>query len=93
LSFRVKKGQQLLLTEGEYSDYSVIGIFTAKEDLNTKELKAEYLKSYPKQDQPYRSDHHKFVNWLCNTKNLVDEVDFRELHIGSYSSLSDMEID
>ena len=85
--YQLKKGELALITSGEYSDYGVQTLVRVLEDFHIIEMRDEYLKKYPEQRERYKANHEQFVHWLVNERKCCEEVEHREWHIGSYSSL------
>lgn len=83
---KVSKGEILMVTTGEYSDYGVQSLVVALADFDINELREEYLSEFPDQTERYSADFYKFNNWLVNEKKIVEEVKHREWHLGDYSS-------
>lgn len=81
----IPAGEHIIITAGEWSAYQVIGLFVADVDINIEALKDEYLLLYPDQKEPYHFEKYKFVNWLCNGKCIVKEIDSREWSVGAYA--------
>lgn len=74
------------LSTGEYSDYSIGGIFYALKDLNTDALKKEFIRTR-KEEEEYSSntyywfDSHAFGAWLVK-ENYAISVDVTEWWLG-----------
>lgn len=82
----VKAGEILLVTQGQYSDYSCTAIMRAERDFDIAEVKALYLAEFPEQAEEYNAEHEQFVGWLSSCGYATD-VPHRELHAGSYGNL------
>jgi hypothetical protein len=87
--FMIKKGKLILLTSGEYSDYSVLRVCRCLKDINTKELEKEYLKIYPDQAEAYGLDYYKYLAFLINEKKALEEIKVTEYHIGNYGGFAE----
>jgi len=85
---QIKQGTLLAVSQGEYSDYGVITIAKAKQDFETDVLVQEYLSTRPEQTQAYHFKELEFVKWLVVDKDLLDEADYKELHLDDYSTVS-----
>lgn len=80
-----KVGERILASNGEYSDYQVMGLFVvAKQFCWAAEL-AEFLEKNPEQATNYRFNDYQFLAGL-SAKGLLDDLSYREVHLGSYSS-------
>lgn len=84
----VKKGQIMVLTSGDYSDYGINAIFKALEDFD---LDAE-VQEYYKQETEVQFDRNRrktgidFPAWLVKWR-VAEEVDFLEIHTGDYGEV------
>jgi hypothetical protein len=92
----IPKWQTLLVSEGEYSDYGVNAIVRAVSDFDW----CDAVKDWERECSPYGndpddmesrlvqnwwSDSVSFIPYLI-TRGLVEDVNYRELHVGAYSS-------
>jgi len=77
-----KKGDLVLLTDGDYSDYHILAIARAKTDFDMDNLFEEYLGKKPKQKDPYKFNNDAFVKWLMTDKNVLEEKNTQESHFG-----------
>ena len=78
----VKKGELLVLTTGEYSDYELITICRAKQDIDLKSLAEEYRQIRRAQDRhSWWGAPDGFTKWIIVDKNLADEVPYRECRV------------
>lgn len=83
---KIKKGETIILTKGEYSNYSILDARVALKDFDTKNVMTQHLKAHPKQKREYRFDMDVFIKWL-NRKRLVKLLPLTEWHIQSYSTV------
>lgn len=94
-----------MVTEGEYSDYGIIGLVLVDiQEEGDKWVKqkikefrkihipdyCQWKKDFP--DEDCFSATHCFWKWLLSLPG-VDEVRFEEWHVGSYGALNTGEID
>ena len=86
---KINKGELVVLTSGDYSDYQIHCLCTALVDLELEELKSEYS-HFPHDSESYYDpefhDPHHFLAWLAKSGKVKD-VDYREFHLG-YCDLS-----
>ncbi len=89
----IKKGQMITFAEGEYSDYCVEALVSAIKEFNVKEKQAEWEREHTElKECKYRSRPLKkvkgtaFLPWLVS-QGLVEDVDYIEIHTGSYSDV------
>lgn len=75
---QVTSGQYLLVDQGEYSDYCVIGIFVALRDFDVRIVLKEHL-DFNAKASPRNRD--SFVNFLIRSEYLI-EVDHDTLYLG-----------
>ena len=71
----IKKGSFFVVTSGEYDDYSMDGMYRAKEDIDLDGLKETY-----KQANFGCFDFHKFLEWFWSLGMAV-EVEFKQLYL------------
>lgn len=82
----IGKGDLLTIATGEYSDYSVLGVFRALKQFNPDVEVKRYKDSHPTEDGDEYRELSDFVAWL-GAEGLVETVPSREWHIGSYGRL------
>ncbi len=89
---KIKKGQIIAFSEGEYSDYCVNALVVCIREFDLKENKAYWeLKHTTIKDCRYRDRQIKrpdgigFLPWLVS-QGLVEDVDYIEIHTGDYFS-------
>lgn len=87
----ISKGEIILITSGEYSDYNVYGLLIALEDINTEELRNAYINKFPEQTDKYGFKEEIFLQYLKHL-NLVKEIHFKEWYLASYSNISEMQV-
>ena len=80
---KITKGELLTLATGEYSDYSVRGVFRALSDFDPQEQIAKFISENPQDDGDNYYDLSEFIGWVARS-GLLEPVDSREWHIGSY---------
>lgn len=88
----ILKDQLIILSEGAYSDYGVITIGKAIEDIDIKTLTNEYLEIHPEQKEEYHFSEDKFVKWLVIDKGLIEELPYVEWHVADYGSAEEMRL-
>lgn len=84
---RYERGEQILITQGEYSDYSVYGLFNVCRDFVVQDVVAEWLASEGIELDQYNTDLDKLLGFL-NSKGYVADAPHRELYLGAYSTLA-----
>lgn len=88
----IPKGSIITTTVGEYSDYGVVAVVRALQDLNPKELRDRYLAEFPEENDPYAFEEYKFQNWL-NKHGYVEELNHFKWHFGAYGHADKMYVD
>ena len=88
----IEKGKLVVISQGEYSDYQVLGVFIAEERFNPDDLKDEYLKLCPEEKQPYKFEERKFLNFVIS-KKLLKEIEYCEFHLGNYGKIDEMSVE
>lgn len=88
-----KKGELILLSSGEYSDYNIRGTFRCLQDISAERLckiakETQALKEGLDETRGYGycDLEDKFIATLIRLQ-LIEDIDAHELHIGSYSDL------
>jgi hypothetical protein len=76
---------RILLTNGEYSDYAVDGLYEMPSVDWLREKLEEWLAQHPDQRERYHFREREFVQWLETFQECV-QLPYREAHIGSYST-------
>lgn len=82
----IPKGMLVIYSQGEYSDYCIVTVGYAKEELRISRLKEEY-KNTLENKKPKYLDSYAFANWLVNVKKAIDEINWGEVHTGSWGQL------
>ena len=88
----IKKGAYFVISEGEYSDYSVIALCVALGDINITKLADEYRQEYMAEHHDElvgdilckRNDAPSIANWLVNIKKIATEFNFYDFHTDWY---------
>jgi len=80
----LKKGELFVITHGAYSDYELIVLVRAKEDLNIEQLINKFNEKYTENKEPhtYPLNSYKLINWLVNIESCVEELELKELNLG-----------
>ena len=82
---KIKKDDLFILTHGCYSDYSLITVCKALEDIDILFLKEEYLSTNPEQRGRHSFSDYEFTKWLVVDKRMAEEVHCLEWHLGDYA--------
>lgn len=80
----IKSGTLLTVSTGEYSDYSVHGVFRALKDITYEDLR-EARKAQPGEYDEY-CDIKQIIAFLA-TQGYIEDVPSLELHLGAYGEL------
>jgi hypothetical protein len=83
-SLSVKSGDTLLFTEGEYSDYKVLGSFTAVRGFSFDEVREAYLLEVPEEREPYMLNFTSIIEWM-KSHDYIQQIETKEIHLGAYS--------
>ncbi len=86
----MKPGELIIISTGEYSDYSLCGLFKVMKPFEFDSKKTEFLNIFPKLVGSYDA-LDKFLPWLCS-EGLIEDYPFTEWHLGSYSRLEPRKI-
>lgn len=84
---KIKSGNLITFTQGEYSDYGIMDYVVALGDFDLSEQKIQFLDYIEKtQDDEDDINQHQFISWLIQQGH-VESINnnVREIHLGSYS--------
>lgn len=87
----IPAGAIFTVTCGEYSDYSVEGVFRAVAEINTEKMVSEYLLEHPEQSGLYVFKEKMFIGWLAR-KGVIEAIDSYEWYLGAYYSVAEMDV-
>lgn len=76
----------VIISHGEYSDYSVIGIVEWVGACTPQEARDMFVQECPREDDNYRID--PFVAWLLR-RGIIREMSHQELWLGLWTSLEE----
>lgn len=91
------KGDIVVTSQGEYSDYSVNTIFRVLKDFNIQSILQTWIlldgsgvvlnddgtiNTYESEGDP----DVNFFNWLVESK-IIEDLDYKELHTGDYGNM------
>jgi hypothetical protein len=82
-----KKGDMILVTEGQYSDQSTHGLFRALRDFTPQEAIAAFLSNHPQKNVRYGFRLDEITPTLA-ANGYVEEVDYTELWLGGYDTIN-----
>jgi len=71
-----KKGEFLVVTDGDYSRYHIVAFYVLLEDIDIKKLWEDFKAEYSQGDIKYQ-----FLNWMVNTKKCIKGIDCGELNL------------
>ena len=87
----IPAGAYLTVSTGEYSDYSVSGVFRALKNIDADALRAQWLKDHPDNIEHYRFDEDAFLAWVAK-EGFLEPVPSFEWHLCDYSRASEMRV-
>ena len=82
-STELKAGKMVIFSQGEYSDYCYMGAFVALKDLSENQLRKMVE---PLKKGEYQDNLDEVVALLIREGFLL-ELDYTEIHVGSYSTI------
>ena len=88
---KIIKGETLIVSSGEYSDYMVHGLFKALQDFEPEEFLKEYLELNPEEKERYQFEERKFVAFM-SSKGVIEDMPNCEFHLGSYGISEDINL-
>ena len=84
-----KAGKLLLLDSGEYSDYTVVGLFAVLKDFEPMKELEEYKAANPEKSKDYNFGEDAFLAAIIS-KGYLMEVEYGNLYLGSYGCCRDV---
>lgn len=82
----IQAGQLVLLSSGEYSDYGVLAIAKSLKDFDTNEETINFLEELKIHSGHDHDIEFRFMAWL-HKKGFIEDVPYREVHLGSYGRI------
>jgi hypothetical protein len=82
----IPAGALFTFATGEYSDYSIAGVFRATAEINPDVEIGLYLQEHPEQAKDYHFRADKFLAWVFG-RRLMEPVDCMEWHVSSYGKV------
>jgi len=81
---KVKKGDRVQFTCGEYSDFRTIGCLRFKRAADLRELADKMRASHkPKDEWDDKAEPNEFPAWLVEN-GYAEDASVKEVHVGSY---------
>ena len=87
----IPAGALFTVSTGEYSDYTVWGVFRATVDIDTAAELSEWLKAHPDQGDAYNFEDHEFFADVAR-RGLVEALPSYEWHLSDYRSSMGMDL-
>ena len=98
----IPAGATFTISTGEYSDYSVHGVFRALKDIDPQKLADDWLEKHPDEGRDF-GDNGPYHGWLLGFNEskflgeafragLFEHVPSFEWHLCDYSRISEMEV-
>ena len=81
----IPSGMLLIVSHGEYSDYSPLILGRALVDIDPLALKETYLETRPYQRQKGKFYARSFAKWLFD-EGYIEPYDYMELGLGVYDN-------
>lgn len=88
----IPAGALFTVTTGEYSDYSVHGVFRALKEIDTESLRDEWIRINPDQGEHYQFDEVKFLAYAAKN-GLFEQIECWAWHLGSYGCIDRMHLE
>lgn len=85
-----KAGELMTIAQGVFSAYYVNGLFKVLVEFDAQELLIKWAKETGREindgvvPPDCKNKNLEYLGWL-NKKGYIEDVDYRELHIGSYN--------
>ena len=80
----VLPGESLAISEGEYSDYGVIGLFKVTKEIDPAKVRSQFESQHvPEKRELSYQKNRKFVGYL-NREGYIEDIHYLELHMDEY---------
>lgn len=86
-TLQYRKGDIIVFTTGEYSDFGMCGYLVATEDLDLPALAQKFVGDYQSKHEWDKADPGDFPSWLVAAGKAMP-VNYSTVHVGSYSDFS-----
>ena len=83
---KIRKNELFMFTSDGCSDYTILTLCKAEEDIVIKKLKKQYLKQNPELENDYFFNHGWFMKWIVK-KGLAKQIKYKECYFRAYSSI------
>jgi hypothetical protein len=87
----IPAGALFTITTGDYSDYSIHGVFRALREINADALQETWLTNHPEQRVHYNFREDEFLAWIAR-EGYMEAVNCFEWHLCDYSSVGEMTV-
>ncbi len=88
----LKAGETLVISNGSYSDYTLMTLVQVVRPFVVQDLVEEFLVLNPIQRESYKFHPDEFSNFLITVKGLVKELKYRELYLGDYGDANGVKV-
>ena len=78
----------LICSYGCDDDYTILNVYMAMRDLDTKQIMETYLIEHPAQEKNYCFEEYTFGNWLVG-RDYIKPAPFKTWHIADYGCIKD----
>src|SRR5512139_289415 len=85
----IPQGALFTITTGEYSDYTVHGVFRALKEIDMDALRKQWLRNHPEQKEMHTFDEHQFLAAMTR-RGLFKPVKSWNWHLGDYGNIDRM---
>ncbi len=87
-----KAGQLMLVDQGEYDSYQIIGLYRALQDFDPKQVLAKYLKAHPEERQDGRFNGYGYMMMLAR-EGWIERVPHVDLFLSTNYRASGISFD
>lgn len=87
----IPAGSLLTVTVDAWSSYTISGVFRALAEISPAELRTEWYRLHPDQDNHNSFDEARFLVWV-HEKGLIEPVDCLEWHLGDFGDGYEMQV-
>lgn len=87
----IPAGSLLTVSTGEYSDYSVHGVFRAVKDIDASQLLDEWIAAHPEEEESYCFEYGNFLADVVR-QGLLEPIESWEWHLADYFRHTEMSV-
>lgn len=89
MSRSLEPGDTVVVSQGEYDDYRLLGAYRVCEQLDAGSLMEQWFNDHPDQ-RKVGFDAEEFLTWVLTLRpTALEKITYHEWHLGDHGSTSD----